>query len=282
MAAASALVASITPREKAPFAMGLLMTAVYVGNSVGPLLGGIAADHLGFKSTFFITAACLAIGGLIVLFLVKEKFERPPKKERASIGSMFRLAGSRRVFPLLIMQFSLQAGPNMVAPIIPLFMEQLNPLGEAATAAGIALTIAGIIAAGSAVVAGRLAQRIPLKTILAFSCLGTCLAYIAPMFAANVTQLTFFIALRGLVNGGIMTSSYAILSLSVPPSQQGLVFGVGQSANALGNGLGPTIGGTLGSSLGLKYVFGFSAAMYLLAGLLVIKVLPKHAGETRR
>jgi DHA1 family multidrug resistance protein-like MFS transporter len=267
MAAASALVASITPREKAPFAMGLLMTAVYVGNSVGPLLGGIAADHLGFKSTFFITAACLAIGGLIVLFLVKEHFERPPKKERASLGSMFRLAGSRRVFPLLIMQFSLQAGPNMVAPIIPLFMQQLNPLGEAATA-------------GSSVLAGRLAQRIPLKTILAFSCLGTCLAYVAPMFAANTAQLTFFIALRGLVNGGIMTSSYAILSLSVPPSQQGLVFGVGQSANALGNGLGPTIGGTLGSSLGLKYVFGFSAAMYLLAAILVIKTLPKRAGQT--
>jgi len=77
-----------------------------------------------------------------------------------------------------------------------------------------------------------------------------------------------------------MTSSYAILSLSVPPSQQGLVFGVGQSANALGNGLGPTIGGTLGSALGLKYVFGFSAAMYLLAAILVIKALPKHAGET--
>jgi MFS family permease len=100
------------------------------------------------------------------------------------------------------------------------------------------------------------------------------------MFAANVTQLTFFIALRGLVNGGIMTSSYAILSLSVPPNQQRLVFGVGQSANALGNGLGPTISGTLGSSLGLKYVFGFSAGMYLLAGLLVIKALPKHAGQT--
>jgi DHA1 family multidrug resistance protein-like MFS transporter len=171
MAAASALVASITPREKAPFAMGLLMTAVYVGNSVGPLLGGIAADHLGFKWTFFITAACLATGGLIVFFLGKERFERPQKADRASIGSMLRLAGSKRVFPLLIMQFSLQAGPNMVAPIIPLFMQQLNPLGEAATAAGIALTIAGIVAALSAVVAGRLAQKIPLKTIPAFSCL---------------------------------------------------------------------------------------------------------------
>jgi DHA1 family multidrug resistance protein-like MFS transporter len=280
MAAASALVASITPRDKAPFAMGLLMVAAYVGNSVGPLIGGVAADNLGYKTTFFITAACLAIGGLIVLFLAKEKFEPPQKAERASVSGMLRLAGSRRVLPLLIVQFSLQAGPNMAAPIIPLFMQQLNPLGQAATAAGIALTLAGVIAALSAIVAGRLAKSISLKTILAFSCLGTCLAYVTPMLAKNVTQLTAFVALTGLVNGGIMTSSYAILSLSVLPSQQGIIFGVGQSANALGFGLGPSIGGALASSLGLKYVFGFAAGVYLLAGLLVIKALPKHAGQT--
>lgn len=280
MAAASALVASITPREKAPFAMGLLMTAVYVGNSVGPLIGGVAADSLGFRATFFITATFLAAGGLIVLFLVREKFDPSKQTERASVGSMLHLAGSRRVLPLLLIQFSLQAGPALVAPIVPLFMQQLNPLGEAATAAGVALTIAGVIAAASAVVAGRLAKRISLKTILAYSCLGTCLAYVAPMFAQNVTQLTSYIALRGLVNGGIMTSSYAILSLSVPPSQQGIIFGLGQSASALGNGLGPTLGGIIGSSLGLKEVFGFTAGMYLLASVLVFKTLPKNAGQT--
>ena len=99
------------------------------------------------------------------------------------------------------------------------------------------------------------------------------------MWAATVSQLITYIALRGLVNGGIMTSSYAILSLSVPPDQQGIAFGIGQSANALGNGLGPIIGGALGSSLGLKHVFGFAAAMYLVAGLLVIKTSPKRTGR---
>ena len=160
-------------------------------------------------------------------------------------------------------------------------MHQLNPSGAAATSTGIALTIAGVMAAISATLAGRLARRISLKTILVVSCLGTCLAYLPPMWAATVSQLITYVALRGLVNGGIMTSSYTILSLSVSPGQQGIAFGVGQSANALGNGLGPMIGGALGSSLGLKHVFGFTAAMYLLAGLLVIKTLPKRAGRER-
>jgi MFS family permease len=175
--------------------------------------------------------------------------------------------------------FALNAGPSMVGPIVPLFIQQLNPLGEAATSAGIAFTLAGIAAAISATIAGRLTTRVPLKTILLFSCLGTCLAYIAPMTATNVTQLTVYIALRGLLNGGIMTATYALLSMSVSPGQQGIVFGLGQSANSLGGGIGPTIGGALGSALAFRWVFGFTAGMYLLTALLVIKVLPKRAGE---
>jgi DHA1 family multidrug resistance protein-like MFS transporter len=279
VAAASALVASMTPREKRPFAMGLLMTGIYVGNSCGPLLGGLAADKFGYETTFFIAACALAAGGFVVLFLVKEKFEPVKESERSSIRSMLRLAGSKEVLSLLIIQFALSAGPSMVGPIIPLFIQQLNPLGQAATESGIALTLAGIIAAVSATVAGRLTTHLSLKIILVFSCLGTCLAYLAPMTATNVTQLTIYIALRGLLNGGILTASYALLSLSVSPNQQGVVFGLGQSANSLGGGVGPTIGGALGSSLGLKNVFGFTAGMYLFTTLLVIKVIPKHAGE---
>jgi DHA1 family multidrug resistance protein-like MFS transporter len=280
VAAASALVAAMTPREKRPFAMGLLMTGIYIGNSCGPLIGGLAADKYGYETTFFIAAAALAAGGFVVLFMVKEKFEPVKSAERSSLGSMLRLAGSKEVLPLLIIQFALNAGPSMVGPIIPLFIQQLNPLGQAATEAGIAFTLAGIIAALSAVVAGRLTTRLPLKTILVFSCLGTCLAYLGPMTATNVTQLTIYIALRGLLNGGILTAGYALLSLSVSPAQQGVVFGLGQSASSLGGGVGPTIGGALGSSLGFKNVFGFTAGMYLFTTLLVVKVIPKHAGES--
>lgn len=59
-----------------------------------------------------------------------------------------------------------------------------------------------------------------------------------------------------------MTSSYAILSLSVPADQQGIAFGVGQSANALGNGVGPIIGGSLGSSLGLPFLLSQPECIY--------------------
>jgi MFS transporter, DHA1 family, multidrug resistance protein len=272
--AASALAAAITPRKRLPFAMGLLMTMIYVGNSVGPLLGGFAADHLGFQATFIITGVLMLISGFVVLFTVKEKFEKPVNVPRTSFAGILRFAGSREMLPLLIIMFMLQAGPNMVNPIISLVMQELNPAGEAATAAGIAIGISAVAAALTATLAGRLSDRVPLKTILVYSTLGMVIAYIPPMFATSVGQLTVYIALRGLLIGALTTSAYAILSLAIAPEKQGIAFGLNSSAIALGNGIGPTIGGALGATIGLQPVFGVTAAIFLLTSFLVMRMLP--------
>lgn len=273
VAAASALVAAFTPRNKMPFAMGLLMVAVFGGASFGPLLGGFMADSVGYRAAFFITAALLFSGGLIVFFLVREKFERPVHGQDASMGSIWHLATSREILPLLAALGALHAGPQMISPIIPLFIRELDPGGMAATASGLAFFFMGVVAAISAVVAGRLGGRITLKKILVFSCLGTGLLYLPPMWAGTVAQLVIFIALTGLLKGGFMTSSNALVGISVSHNQMGIAYGVAQSASALGNGLGPLIGGSLARLLGLKPIFGVAGGLFVIVGVLVTKLL---------
>jgi len=273
VAAASALVASLTPRNKMPFAMGLLMVAVFTGTSFGPLMGGFMADSVGYRAAFFITGGLLFSGGFIVLFFVKEKFERPAKGQSASLSSLLRLAKSREMLPLLLALCALHAGPNMITPIISLFIRELNPSGMAATASGLAFCFMGVVAAISAIIASRLGGHITLKRILVISCLGTGLLYLPPMLAQTVTQLVIFIALTGLFKGGLMTSSNALIGLSVPRSQQGIAYGVAQSANALGNGLGPLIGGSLAPLIGLRSVFGVAGGLFMLIGVAVRKLL---------
>ena len=273
VAAASALVAASTPRNKMPFAMGLLMVAVFTGTSFGPLAGGFIADSIGYKAAFFITGGLLFSGGFIVLLFVKEKFERPAKGQRASLSSLLHLAKSREMLPLLLALCALHAGPNMITPIISLFIRELNPEGMAATASGLAFSFMGVVAAISAVIAGRLGGHITLKKILVISCLGTSLLYLPPMWARTVTQLVIFIALTGLFKGGLMTSSNALIGLSVPRSQQGIAYGMAQSANALGNGLGPQIGGSLANLMGFRPVFGVAGGLFMLIGGAVGKLL---------
>jgi MFS transporter, DHA1 family, multidrug resistance protein len=74
VAASTALVASSAPKERLGFALGMIQTAVIAGASIGPFLGGISADLVGYRSTFYLSAAVLGSAGLIVLLLVHEQF----------------------------------------------------------------------------------------------------------------------------------------------------------------------------------------------------------------
>ena len=270
--AASALIASQTPRAKIPFAMSSLMVAVFVGNTVGPLVGGSIADIFGFKTTFFITSALLSIGGLIIVFFVHETFERPTKEGATSLGQALRLAASREILPLLVVIGALQLGPSMMGPMIPLLIDQLSAGATAATA-GAVFALIGLVAAASAFIAGRVARRVPLKRILIISCIGTGLLYVPPIFAGSIGQLVPLIALTALLNGGIITSSNSLVSMAVPLTRQGVAYGLSQSATSLGGGLGPLMGGALASWLGLRTVFIAAGAVYVLVGFLVIKLL---------
>lgn len=280
VAAASALVAADTPRNKIPFAMGLIMLAVFGGSSFGPFLGGFLADKVGYEATFFITSALLFSGGLIVLFFVKERFDRPIPGQGASLGSLWHLAMSREMLPLLMAICALNIGPPMISPMIPLFIRELDPRVAAATASGVAFGLMGLVAAISSVVASRLGKRISLKKIMVFSCLGTGLLYLPPMWATTVTQLLIFIALMGLLSGGLMMSANSLVSLSVSQSQQGIAYGLSTSAQALGGGLGPLIGGSLASWLGFKPIFGVAGGLFILVAVLIIKLLVGKPVET--
>ncbi len=239
MTAAQAMVAGDTPRDKMPFAMGLLMVAVFSGASLGPLLGGVLADIFGYKSAFYITASLLFLGGLIILFFTKEEFERPPAGQAVSMSSLLRLVMSRQMLPLLLTLVVLQVGPQMINPVIPVFIRELNPEAKVATLSGITFGLMGVTAAISSVATARLGGRISLKKIMVFSCLITGLLYLPPVWAGTVAQVIFFIALSGFLKGGLMASSSALVGLSAGQGQQGIAYGVAQAPMPWVSGLGP-------------------------------------------
>jgi len=61
-----ALLTTVVPIYRRGRAMGLAVTAVYAGLSVGPVVGGAMCQHLGWRSIFFLTAA----GGACMVGLI--------------------------------------------------------------------------------------------------------------------------------------------------------------------------------------------------------------------
>ncbi len=68
-----AIITSVFPGEERGRALGISVSAAFLGLSAGPFLGGVMTQHLGWRSIFFLTAfLCLVTVGLIFLRLKGE------------------------------------------------------------------------------------------------------------------------------------------------------------------------------------------------------------------
>ena len=175
VAAATVLVATISPKEQIGYTMGMLQTGIYVGASVGPAFGGVLSDLFGHRVTFFATSVLLVAGAIIVMRFVREEPTRNSPAGsfiKSIVPDLGPLARSPNLVVLLLVSGGLQVATNTVAPILPLFIQAISPQ---TTKVGL---MTGLILGGSAVAAavssaglGRVSYRIGYERLLAF-CLG--------------------------------------------------------------------------------------------------------------
>jgi DHA1 family multidrug resistance protein-like MFS transporter len=275
VAAMTALASSIVPKEKMSFAMGIIMLAVFGGQALGPLVGGYVADHVGYQITFYMSGIFLLLGGLTVLLLVKEDFQKPPQTKINPFQGMARLAMSKQMLPLLGIMCFLSVGQAMVNPVISLRVKEITN-GLAATTAGLIFSLTGLLAAISSLIGGRLGQRISLTKIMAFCCFGIGVLFLPLIGASTIGVFATFMILPGLLRGGQATSTNALVGSSVNQGEQGIAYGLAQSASALGGGVGPLIGGFLATAIGLQPIFAISAGIYIVSAFLIMRLPPKR------
>jgi DHA1 family multidrug resistance protein-like MFS transporter len=275
IAAATTLVASSVPRQRSGQALGLLQMAVYSGASAGPLLGGLVADHFGYRAAFVVTGALLFVAGITVDIFVQEEFDPPPREAGSrkddfwlGVRAAFR---SRELLVVLGIELMMRLGTKVMGPVLPLFVQTLVP-GEARIASLVGL-ITGLGAATSAVGAillGRASDRFGYRTVLLACALGAAVVYVPQFFATTPVQLLILQAAVGAVMGGGLAAIGAMLANLSPEGRQGAVYGLDWSAVAMANGLGPMTGAAVALGLGLRAPFLFAAGIYGLAALMIV------------
>lgn len=278
MGAAMALVAGETPRPKLAYAIGVLQMSVFVGNTFGPLGGGILSEALGFRATFLVTATMLFLSGVAVLVLVRERFEPLKSAPTASLRfwENFRLPGPPgQVLPILVVIFFVYAGPSLIMPSLPLYVQKLTGNGQAALMAGVALAVMGLTSALGSPLAGSLSERFDLRLVLIVCCFGAGLLYLPGGWATSIGFLVLVLAIVGFFKGGLVTASNTLLGMMIPQERHGAAYGVAQSIHAAAFGLGPLLGGILASTLGLGQVFVATGVLFLALALYVTRALPR-------
>lgn len=265
--ASISLTATNTPKERVGYALGMLQSGAVAGSIMGPFIGGILAEIVGFRMIFFLTATILAIATFVVLFAVKEEF-KPRKKERKQNfwkdGST--ILHQRPLVLFFIVGVFLQFAMVGPMPLMSLFVSQLGaPGGYVAFFAGLVPAATGLANMIASPLLGKLGDRYGSERVLFFAMLGAALFFIPHLFVHSIWQLLVFRFLLGLCVGGLLPSLSALIRKFAPPGKESTAFGYQSSANFLGNMLGPVTYGYLSGFTGIREVFLFTSLLLVCA-----------------
>src|SRR5438552_13984871 len=271
-AAAAALVAASTPAHQVGFALGLISTAVQVGNTIGPVIGGVTVGSLGFRGSFVLGGVLLLIGGLMAIFWVDEPPNRARPRTATTESVWARTFGPLR-WPgfrgLLLLQLGTSFVFSAAVNLLPIYLQEMQrPTWlSAELASGLSITLTAITAALGMPFFGPWTDRHGPRGLLAVSLAGCALVL---WIQALVPTVGLFLALRavlGVCLAGVTAPLSVMTKLCAPVGCEGAAYGSAGSAQWLGWGLGPILGS------GLVAVGGIPA-LYLACGALMLSMLP--------
>lgn len=284
VAAASALVASVCPRDRTGYAMGWLQVGLWGGHAIGPLLGGLLSDLAGFRVTFMVTATLLGLSGVSVWIGVDEPFTRAehlPQRGLTFLKDWGRVLSTGRIAVTLLQRFLLAVGRSSMSPVLPLFVLALAPGSErVGTFTGVIVGAEFAVSTLTAVHLGRLGDRVGHARV-AFACaVFATIFYIPQALAQDVWQLLVLHAVTGVALGGLIPSLSALLARQSRAGDEGCAYGIDSSVAAAGRAVGPMLGASCAVFFSLRGAFLATSAVFALLAIVAARVVspPQDGG----
>jgi MFS family permease len=251
-------------------ATGAFRSSFLVGVGLGPLIGGLAGDHLSLAAPFHIYATGLLVAAAIAWRVMSGESRRAPAERRRPVEALRAagpLFGDPRYLVALVATFAgwwAISGPAQVVGVV--FARQVLELSHSQV--GIALTLLSVGELAVLQTAGRAADRVGRKRVL-IPAMAVMAVAVALVGQVEPLPLAFF-ALMPLIGAGIAASSTAaggLLADTVPRGGSGAAVSVNQMAGDLGYLLAPTAVGWVAehSSFGVAYILAAVPAVVALA-----------------
>ncbi|AKN30587.1 MFS transporter [Clostridium carboxidivorans P7] len=274
--AAIVLVAANTPKNRLSFALGFLSSSTFIGQSIGPVIGGIVAEFVGYRVSFIVGGILMFLDFLLVLFIVKEekeiavKGEEKKEKEKVPMLSIF----TATAVSMLIVLLFIRIGRTVFNPYIPIYVQEIKNTTKGI--AGITGLINGFLAFTTAL-AGLTLSRLgdkynKMKLLLVYLVLGA--VFSIPL--AYINNLWIFTGIFGMVffiTGGVEPVIMSITTEDTPVNRRGLLFGVQGTVGSIGFAVAPLLGGVISIKYCTKAVLLFIPVFLLISSLAVLVIM---------
>ncbi len=240
------------------------------GEAIGPVVGGILADRMGFRVVFTVYLF-IAVAVLLTSLTISEK-----RKEHKELGPLtFRLdkfweidkAYRTTYLVLVFTTFTMMLYRTTLHSMLPLFV--VTQLGFSTTQVGTLFGITGICVLVMIVPAGFITDKVGRKFATVPSTALPAIAFVAYPFSDSMLQLSILSALIGMSNGlslgSVATSTYDV----IPEKSRGQLQGLRRTIGDIGGIIGPLHGGVIANAFKPGMTFLIYFPLLLLAASLL-------------
>ena len=265
----AAYLGDIVTRQERGLAVGIFATAMSLGFTVGPALGGLIAAHYGYHASYYLAALLALIGFGVALRGLKRTGASSLSPGLApSVTQSPAPPGRLRLLlrnPLLMAASLGNLCNNMAYGVLfgffPLYAATLG-LNEAA--------IGGLFAAralASTVTrlpTGLLTTRLPSHLLLSAALLLDLLVMLALAGTTQPLLLALLLAGDGIAYGMFLTAGQSLVTETAGAAERGAAIGLYTVAGSIGGAAGPFALGLVAEAWGLASVFVATAALMLI------------------
>lgn len=267
--ASMAFIAANTPDHKISHAMGFITSSNFLGYSLGPVLGGILAEQMGYRFCFFAGGTVMALGLLLMVFIVKEDPEsfgpragskgQPKKGEEKLLNPL--------ILSLLVMLLLSKLYTTIFLPFVPLFVEETLGTREGAAAlTGVLSGVTSFAASLSAISLTRLGDRFgKFQTLRVLILMILPVSLLLPL-PGSILPFLLLLFLFYFVSGAVEPLLTALASEQTPAPVRGALFGLIGTIGSIGFMISPMIGAAASAQMGPRFI------LWLIPILVLIQV----------
>lgn len=233
---------------------GWFKGSMYIGGAfIGPIIGGIAAIAISFKSYFILTGAFLLVP-LAVIFARENNRSNPIRLNNSSFidaSNHYKLLAKNRTLVSATIIESLNTAFSITfSTFLTVFV--IRDLGLSPGIAAMLISLQGGATIFAVFFCGQLLRRNN-NNLYLFSFILTILS----LLILGMSKDTFLLAIASAVQG-IGSGLIALINITQVGNikgEKGKIAGIFSFGNGVGAILGPTLGGIIGDAFGMQAIF---------------------------
>ena len=261
--------------------MSMFIGLSSAGSAIGPLLGGVLNDAIGFRGVFAV-AVVIAILVLLISFAVAD--EGRPVVQAAAKPSL-SLGGINEIDPLFRLTYILMIFGTLAATLRATVSTSMLPLyagaelGFTSSEVGSLLGITGITNLAVLGVAGWVSDTWGRKAAVVPAAALGAIGFMLFPFTTSYVALALNCALMGVASGFALGSMTVYTYDIVPAHARGRLQSLRRVIGQTSGTFGPIVGGVIASTTAPRIVFLVFAPVLIASALLIGLFARESAGK---